>query len=127
MTQCDTGLDADLRLVTRRSMPPLLENNTDAPPGNCAALLNSAIAARRAGNNAQYEHAMQRIVAFFMTSNTARTPQEVRAAFALSDIATAGDTRGEDPACNAFCWLDAERVRAAVLAPVDVTKFDLTN
>jgi hypothetical protein len=112
-TEEDMGLQADLRLVTRCSMPPLME--TAATSVDCASLLKSAIAAKRGNRVHEYEEAMRALTDYFATKTPARTPAEVRRDFALA--VGAAVVVPDD-----LLFLDYEAVGESMNAPVDLTQ-----
>lgn len=123
--RADPGLRLDLRLATRRSMPPLWRRQQKALP-DCAATFRDAIRAKRAGDTATYEQCMARLVAFFTSNDAApaRSPDEVRRAFGLSvDAVFADATTAETQ--QRFAWLDHDATQRACNAPVDVDRIDV--
>lgn len=115
----DAGLEIDVRLVTRCSMPLLLgqqQPTAVSEEGECAALLKSAIAAKRGNRMHEYEKAMRALTDYFAAKTPARTPAEVRRDFSLSS------SRQAPVVPDDLLFLDFDAIDEAVNAPVDLAQ-----
>ena len=128
----DAGLAFDIRLLTRRSAPPLwrqARNDGEQPPPppfiNCYELVCRAARYRAANRVDDYDQCMRALVRFFVDGDAApaRTPAQVRCAFRLPPPSTA-DAQAERRVLNAMRYLDGDAVRAACCGNVNVDDID---